>query len=293
MDPLSLQSAVWSLPYPHDRIRKTYYKLSLFVGYNDRSGIKGTFTIPGKSKVIGNVPVGSSVITVDSTVGFGTTGTVISGINTITYTDKTINQFLNCTGITSAISTTDDIRSDEIYFGYENGDLTKKVELRITGVLSNFEVIPSPTSSVTTDGEIISVKNLGEVVPNPEIKNTKETFFNSWIYNTSCTFQINIFAGIGTAILSSTPDKSNLKVGDKVDIIRRGGDQQVEVSDAIVTDITQSNGVKLNLGGQSFTILPNIDYDLRRKLDRVFSSTSDIQYEATFIPDQIEHLTNW
>ena len=125
-----------------------------------------------------------------------------------------------------AILTTDDIRSDEIYFGYENGDITKKVELRITGVLSNFEVIPSPTSSVTTEGELISVKNLGEVVPNPEVKNKKETFFNSWIYNTSCTFQINNFAGIGTAFLSSTPDKSNLKIGDKVDIIRRGGDQQ-------------------------------------------------------------------
>ena len=142
--------------------------------------------------------------------------------------------------------------------------LTKKVELRITGVLSNFESIPSSTSSVTTEGEAISVKNLGEVSSKSRNKNTKETFFNSWIYNTSCTFQINNFAGIGTAILSSTPDKSNLKVGDKVDIIRRGGDQQVEVSDAIVTDITQNNGVKLNLGGQSFTILPNIDYDLRR-----------------------------
>jgi len=274
------------------RNRKTYYKLSLFVGYNDRSGIKGTFTIPGKSKVIGNVPIGSSVITVDSTVGFGTTGTIISGINTITYTDKTVNQFLNCTGITSDISTTDDIRSDEIYFGYENGDITKKVELRITGVLSNFEVIPSPTSSVTTEGEIISVKNLGEVVPNPEIKNTKETFFNSWIYNTSCTFQINNFAGIGTAILSSTPDKSNLKVGDKVDVIRRGGDQQVEVSDAIITDITQNNGVKLNLGGQSFTILPNIDYDLRRKLDRVFSTTSDIQYGNNVITANVQNVYN-
>ena len=86
--------------------------------------LKG-LTIPGKSKVIGNVSVGSSVITVDSTVGFGTTGTVVSGINTITYTDKTVNQFLNCTGITTAILTTDDIRSDEIYFGYEDGDITK------------------------------------------------------------------------------------------------------------------------------------------------------------------------
>ena len=274
------------------RNRKTYYKLSLFVGYNDRSGIKGTFTIPGKSKVIDNVSVGSSVITVDSTVGFGTTGTVISGINTITYTDKTVNQFLNCTGITSSITDTDDIRSSEIYFGYEDGDTSKKVELRITGVLSDFKLLPSQTSSVTTEGEKISVKNLGEVVSNPIEKTTKETFFNSWIYNTSCTFQINNFAGIGTAILSSTPDKSNLKIGDKVDIIRRGGSQQVEVNDAIVTDITQNNGVKLNLGGQTFTILSNIDYDLRRKLDRAFSTTSNIQYGNNVVTANVQNVYN-
>ena len=75
--------------------------------------------------------VGSSVITVDSTVGFNTTGSVRSGINTVTYTDKTVNQFLNCTGITSPISSTDDVRSDEFIFGYEDGDLNKKVELMI------------------------------------------------------------------------------------------------------------------------------------------------------------------
>ena len=118
-------------------VTEKLYKISLFVGFNDRTGIQGTFTIPGKTKVIGNVSVGSSVITVDSTVGFGTTGTVISGINTITYTDKTVNQFLNCV-VSTAISTTDDLRSDENVFGYEDGDLTKKVELRITGVLSEF-----------------------------------------------------------------------------------------------------------------------------------------------------------
>ena len=122
------------------RNRKTYYKLSLFVGYNDRSGIRGTFTIPGKSKVIGDVPVGSSVITVDSTVGFGTAGTIVSGINTITYTDKTVNQFLGCSGVVYAINDADDLRADETVFGYEDGDLAKRVDLRITGVLSDFVV---------------------------------------------------------------------------------------------------------------------------------------------------------
>ena len=101
---------------------------SSVVGYNDRSGINGTFTIPGKSKSIGSVSVGSSVITVDSTVGFGTTGKVISGINTVTYTDKTVNQFLNCTGITSAISTKDDVRADEFIFGYERKYSTNQLQ---------------------------------------------------------------------------------------------------------------------------------------------------------------------
>ena len=106
--------------------------------------------------------------------------------------------------------------------------------MRITGVLSNFELLPSDTSSVTTEGELISVKNLGEVVPNPSSKTKKEVFFNSWIYNTACTFQIKQFNNVGQGgadIILSTDsiDKSNLKAGDTVDIIRRGGSQQVEV----------------------------------------------------------------
>ena len=121
----------------------TYYKVSLFVGFNERDLIQGTFKIAGASKVIGNVGVGGSVVTVDSTVGFTTSGKFISGINTVTYKDKSITQFLNCTGITSSITSADNIRSDEVAYGYENGDTNKRVELRITGVLSKF--IPTMT----------------------------------------------------------------------------------------------------------------------------------------------------
>ncbi len=166
-----------------------YYKVSLFVGFNDVDLIQGTFTIPGKTKVIGNVGAGTSIITVDSTVGFNTTGTFISGINTVTYTNKTINQFLNCSGITSSISTSSDIRADETIFGYENGDLTKKVELRITGVISDF----NPVSDIilVNEGEEVGIRNLGEQILNPEVDKTKkEINSNSWIYNTASRFQI-------------------------------------------------------------------------------------------------------
>ncbi len=41
-----------------------------------------------------------------------------------------------------------DVRADEVIFGYEDGDLDNKVELRITGVLSEFKVV-SDISLVT------------------------------------------------------------------------------------------------------------------------------------------------
>jgi hypothetical protein len=48
----------------------TYYKLGLFIGFDDRDLIEGTFNVQAETKVINEVSVGSSVITVDSTVGF-------------------------------------------------------------------------------------------------------------------------------------------------------------------------------------------------------------------------------
>ena len=113
----------------------------MFVGFSDRDLIEGVFTVPGKTKILNDVSAGASVISVDSTVGFGTTGTVISGANSeINYTSKTINQFFGCTGIGVDMNTADDLRLNETIFGYENGDLSKRVDLRITGVLS--ELVP-------------------------------------------------------------------------------------------------------------------------------------------------------
>ena len=171
------------------RDSKTYYKISLFVGFSDRDLIEGIFTVPGKTKVLSNVSTDASVISVDSTVGFGTTGTLISGQNTINYTSKTLNQFFGCTGVGVAINTADDIRSDESIFGYENGDLSKRVDLRITGVLS--ELVPISDIKLVNEGENIFVKNVGEKIKNNN-ESYKEIFANSWKYNTSSRFQVEI-----------------------------------------------------------------------------------------------------
>ena len=70
------------------------------------------------------------------------------------------------------------IRTNDVFFGYEDGDLTKKVEIRITGVLSDVETIGDVSS--VTEGEKIYVKNVGEKIKNPEFNKThKQIFANS------------------------------------------------------------------------------------------------------------------
>ena len=66
---------------PLTRKGKVYYKIALFVGFNEVDLIEGTFNIPAKQKLL-VMYAGSSVITVDSTVGFAQTGTLVSGMNT-------------------------------------------------------------------------------------------------------------------------------------------------------------------------------------------------------------------
>ena len=252
---------------------QTYYKVSLFVGYSDDDSINGTFTITPNTKVLKTVSENSSIISVDSTIGFGQTGTLISNGNVITYTDKSINEFYGCSGVNVEIPVTSNIRSDDTYYGYENGDTTKKVEFRITGSLSSFSAVSDITSAV--EGEKIYVKNVGEKILNPEENKTyKQKFFNSWIYNTSSRYSVGSISG-STFTLKTNIDKSSLKVGDSVDILTSRS-QNVVISGALVSSINADlkQVILSNLGGFSPDF--GIDYDLRRNVKTATSSGTPI-----------------
>ena len=256
------------------RENKVYYKISLFIGFNDRDLIEGTFTIPGKTRVLEATGANSTIITVDSTVGFGNTGTVLSGDNTISYTSKTINQFLGCTGNNNDIPMGADLRSDEVIFGYEHGDTSKKVELRITGVLSKF--VPVSDISLVNEGESVYVKNVGESILNPQAGYSyKQIFANSWIYNTSCRFPVKNI-NKPNFVLTTEIDKSSLKVGDVVDILERN--QSVAVfSNAVVNAIDSSTKTVTLFGVGGFNEDPLKDYDLIRKVKKATSSGIELK----------------
>ena len=269
----------------------TYYKIGLFVGYNERALIEGTFEVQPKSKVINPVSPSDTIITVDSTVGFGATGTLVAGTNTITYTDKTVNQFLGCSGVVSGIGTADEIRTNEVFYGYEDGDLTKKVEIRLGGVLSDFKLVNDVLD--TSENQVLFVKNVGERIKNPEVdKSDKEIFANSWIYNTSCRFDIEaINTGSSTITLKSEIEDASLSVNDKVDILL-GNTENIAFSNASIGGVNKVlKQVQLN-NMSGFNYDATQTYTLRRKLETATSSGTPITYGQNKVTTDIQNVYN-
>jgi len=266
---------------------KTYYKLLLFVGYDDSyPTVTGSFSITGNTKNINYVSVGSSIITVDSTIGFPNSGKIYASNNEITYTSKSINQFFGCSGILTGISTSSIIRSDETYYGYENGDLSKKVEFRITGILSDYQSIFE--NSFISVGEEIGVKSVGELIRNPDTDSSyKEIFANSWIYNTSSRYQIDTFSdgSISQVTLKSNIDKSSLRVGDYIDVLSQGSNNII-ASNLLITGIV-GNQITLN---QSFTLNGSFNYDVRRRIKTAKSTLVPLEYDSLF--SDVQNLYN-
>ena len=255
---------------------KSFYKLSVFEGYDDRSLIEGTFRVTPSTKVIGNVSVGDNkTITVDSTVGFPESGTLISGNNAITYSDKTINQFFNCNNVTEEILSTDDIRLDEYVYGYENGDQNLKVELKITG--SILEFLPTSDIELMSENDKIYINSLGDYVKDQtENKTKKDIIFNSWIYNTCSRYEVQFSESNTKHSTKEVIDKSSLKVNDRIDILLRG--TETIVANATVKLIDQNIIELENFVSVLNLNIKDVEVDFRRKIDFA-TSINNLKYD--------------
>ena len=265
-------------PFTRDGVE--YFKLSLFIGYTDSPNIQGEFKITPKTKSLEKILSTDTIITVDSTIGFEQTGTITSGSNTISYTSKSINQFFGCTGINSPINVADDIISTETYYGYENGDTTKKVEFSINGSLSDF--IQTSESFLVEEGDEIFVDSLGELVRNPRVNSTKkEIFANSWLYNVSPTFNVVEFSSNNFTI-SSSLDKSILKKGDPVEIIDRVTNE-IFSTGVVNNEIISGNTINVGNLNPSLSYESNKNYGIRKKIRR--PSITGTSFESKSVAD--------
>jgi hypothetical protein len=273
---------------------KNYYKLLIFVGYDDSTSfITGNFNITPSTRVLEEIEIGSTIVTVDSTIGFPESGSLIfNDSNTgleieIFYTTKSVNQFFGCyTGssdtIEVSIPTTTTLRTSGVYYGYENGDLSKEVELRVTGVLSNL-IVSEDFQYDFVPGDQIYVNYLGDLIKFSNSRTYKEIVANSFIYNTRSRYQIETFSVSGNTLTTKSEiDKVSLKVGDNIEILLRNSENIVSgYSDVEVVDIVNKT-ITINA---SVNLDPSQKYDIRRNLKKASSSIIPLQFSPNVLCD--------
>ena len=157
--------------FPRDG--RHYYIISLSKG-----STVGEFYPTGSSSLVNAVGIGSTVITVDSTLGFPESGSVYVGagltVGIATYTSKSSNQFFGVTGISSNYSDSDFVRSSATVYAYENGDVTKPVYFRLTNVANDANI---EDVGFLFEGDDILPRQLGRVSDKANVH------LNSWIHN--------------------------------------------------------------------------------------------------------------
>ena len=152
---------------------KTYYKVALSKGTT-----LGKFEQAGKTFLTQSTPSGGTILNVDSTVGFGTTGTVSFEDRVFKYTDKNYTQFLGVSSITAPCGIGSTVTAGLTAYSYENGDLSKRVDLNVLGVLNKFV----GSASNQQEESSINVKSLG--------KEQKDNRWSTFIHNTASKYSI-------------------------------------------------------------------------------------------------------
>ena len=159
-----------------------YYQVSVDYGYQRDIDVVGTvfseFEPNSQTKILNTVSLGSTIIDVDSTVGFAATGKLVTtdadgNIISLQYLDKNDNQFLTVSGVTTSLAKTNNIRFDDYSYAYTGINTTNQLKVRVTSTLKDFKVDETPYYFRKDD--VIRIQSLG-------VEDTKETTRN-WFYN--------------------------------------------------------------------------------------------------------------
>ena len=254
-------------------VGRTFYRLAYDDGYNRDAralgSTVGTFKIAPKTHVIGNVSAGSTFIDVDSTVGFPNSGEIYvrypngvsATVGIVSYTSKTLNQFLGCTDIKEDMVDGDfvttqnfaTVKPDQVPSGDE-------INVRITPVLSGFSKQDSIFDYKA--GDAFKIKTLGI---------EDDTFkFRNWLYNNSVKYsisEIELIDNVSPRVYRLTLTKDNyLLLGDIVTITSASGQESFS---ADVSDIISSRVVTIKTAG---TLTIGADYTLMKNLRKAKSS---------------------
>ena len=246
---------------------KTFYKLSIDAGYNRDASVQGAvygaFAVEPSTRIIGNVSSGSTVLDVDSTVGFGSTGELYfqypdSSVGVSSYSSKSLTQFYGVTEINSEIADATVVGINTFAYGRSKLNQDEFIQVRISSVLGEL-TLPDNTKGLLPNGKI-NVTNFG--ISEKNYKTSK------WIYNVSPIYKIKTLELVDFAnyTYKVTLNVSNqFKSGDNVDISLNNIKKE--------TKIISIDGEKtFSIRGQG-VLNTDAAYSIQRKIQKVSSRT--------------------
>jgi hypothetical protein len=248
---------------------KSFYKLSYDGGFNRTSGSAGgltygNFNIEPSTKVIGQVAAGTTVLDVDSTVGFGSTGELyVSYSNATTgiasYTSKSLTQFFGVTGISTIILDSTTVGVNTFTYGRSKIDQSEIIKVRVNSVLNSLNA-PEDTKGLLKEGTV-NIQTLGCA------DNTFKA--NKWIYNVSSVYKV------AKVELTDSSDNTYKLTLNEANYFKPGNSASLIVSDGTTkkTNIIDVTGEKqLTIKGQGLLDL-NLTYKVQRNRRKATSNT--------------------
>jgi hypothetical protein len=257
--------------------KKDLYEISL-----DSTSFLGNFKTTKYTKVTEDIYPSFNFISVDSTVGFANSSTIYAKTENsefikINYTDKTNNQFLNISGLSTSLYSEIEIYEDNFAYSY---DETKETKLRILNVIDD---INFDQTFGLSNGDKISLNSFGKDLS----KNVK---FSNWIYNIPTYHNIS-------SIQQISLNTYRINLYDGVQLIK---EQKVILSGANVTDI-EATIITIENSNQ-FVCISDSELDVtkvkkvKRKLEKsnsnYFETASDIisNIHNTYIDKEEKYL---
>ena len=258
---------------------KTFYKLNFDGGYNRDISVDGVqygeLKVEPSTRVIGDVSSGSSVLDVDSTVGFGTTGELYvtytdTTTGVVSYTSKSLTQFFGITNLTKNLADTTTVGVNTFAYGRSKLNQDEIIKVRVSSVYNSIE---NPENTLSfKKGTTANVSTYGFDEDNFKT--------NIWEYNTSPTYNVEKVELLDSSDFTyriTLDTKHYIRIGNSITIVTKTGTKL----DSNVVSIDDEKS--LNVRGQGNLDTTQVSY-IQRKIQKGVSNTfSDISQFSTGI----------
>lgn len=252
--------------------------IDLFEISLDSTSFLLNFQSTQKTKTIERININSNQILVDSTVGFKPSGNLLVKTENfnypikISYTDKTINQFLGVSGITDTIGYNSNVTEENFLYTFlDDGTI---IEFRLLNLIDTIDFEKSSNLRV---GDKVSLSKFG-------IDLSDNINLNKWIYNISTNQEISSITNDGTSLIIRLLNQ-DIKIEKEERIRLINSNDNSFIITTVLNYSEDSNGKYIRI-----PLIPNFNqYNILRKEIRKAESNNNYFSEIITQPTGIQN----